>query len=315
MRPHGDEQPAYGPRSDMPSAPYPGGLGNPVSQGYPPTLGYPPMPPSDYAGAGQPPQQTPHPRYGAIGIVPWTLVQTIAGVTITLVPWVAFLVVGQLASGGTSATSGAHLRLSPVEDLIAAIGTLVLTSVIEAAFLIAPLYLAIRTRAHGVPISEAFRALGFRRAPFGLSVLLIVGGFILTLVIEFIYGLIIQATKLNLHTNVDALNSQAQYMPLVVIATLIGAVVVAPFCEETFFRGFALAGFLRGMGVWPAVILSAVLFTIAHGDVGSSVPILALGLVLAYIRWRTGSIWPGIALHIANNSLAAIVIIAPLIHL
>lgn len=310
MRPRGDEQPVNDPESEAPRLPYPEGQGYPAGyQSYPPAPGYPGgagYPASGYPGAGQP-------RYGAIGVVPWTLAQTIVGVAVTLVPWVTFLVAGQLAAGGTS-TAGGHVRLTPLEDLIAAIGTLFLTTLIEAAFLIAPLYLAIHTRAPGAPLSDAFRALGFRRAPLGLSLALIGGGFALTLAIEFIYGYIVELTKLNLHTNVDVLNNQAQYMPLVVVATLIGAVVVAPFCEETFFRGFALAGFLRGMGVWPAVILSAVLFTVAHGDIGSSVPILALGLVLGYARWRTGSIWPGIALHVANNSLAAIVIIGSLIH-
>lgn len=318
MGPRGDEETENGPQAEAPRVPDPKGYGYPAGyQGYASTPGYPDdrgYPPAGYPGAGQAPQQSDRRRFGAIGVVPWTFVQTIVGVAITLIPWVMFLVAGQLAAGGVSSVGGARVRLTPLEDLIAAIGTLVLTTVIEAAFLIAPLYLAIRTRAPGAPLSDAYRALGFRRAPLGLSLGLIAGGFVLTLAVEFIYGLIVQLTKLNLQTNVDVLNNQAHYMPLVVIATLIGAVVVAPFCEETFFRGFALAGFLRGMGIWPAVILSAVLFTIAHGDVGSSVPILALGLVLAYARWRTGSIWPGIALHIANNSLAALVIVGALIH-
>lgn len=318
MRPQGDDETENGPRADAPRVPNPDSYGYPAGyQGYPSTPRYPDAPgypPGGYPGAGQAPQPSVHRRFGAIGVVPWTFAQTVVGVAITLVPWVMFLVAGLLVGGSVSSGGGVRVRLTPLEDLIAAIGTLVLTTVIEAAFLIAPLYLAIRTRAPGAPLSDAFRALGFRRAPLGLSLGLIAGGFVLTLAIELIYGLIVQLTRLNLQTNVDVLNAQARYMPLVVVATLIGAVVVAPFCEETFFRGFALAGFLRGMGIWPAVILSAVLFTIAHGDVGSSVPILALGLVLAYARWRTGSIWPGIALHIANNSLAALVIIGGLIH-
>jgi membrane protease YdiL (CAAX protease family) len=57
-----------------------------------------------------------------------------------------------------------------------------------------------------------------------------------------------------------------------------------------------------------------VLFTASHGDVGSAAPILVLGLLLALVRWRTGSIWPGMALHMANNLLAAAVIIATLLH-
>ncbi|MFL5707338.1 MAG: type II CAAX prenyl endopeptidase Rce1 family protein [Ktedonobacteraceae bacterium] len=34
-----------------------------------------------------------------------------------------------------------------------------------------------------------------------------------------------------------------------------------------------------------------------------------IGLALAFLRWRTNSIWPGILLHMLNNSLGAFTII------
>jgi membrane protease YdiL (CAAX protease family) len=195
-----------------------------------------------------------------------------------------------------------------------AITTLVVSAVIECAFLIAPLYYAARTRPPGAPLSAGLRALGFRRAPLGISAALVVGGVIVTLAVSLLYGLIVELFRLDLKTNAQALQDQAASMPLTVLATLIVAVFVAPFCEEIFFRGYLFSGLLRGMSLWPAVVLSAVLFTLSHGDVGSAAPILVLGLLLALVRWRTGSIWPGMALHMANNLLAAAVIIATLLH-
>jgi len=90
-------------------------------------------------------------------------------------------------------------------------------------------------------------------------------------------------------------------------------VIIAPFCEEIFFRGFLFGGLLRGMSAIWATLLSTILFTIVHGDIGSAVPLFAIGLMLAVIRWRTGSIWPGMALHMLNNAIAALLVLATII--
>ncbi|HEX6799345.1 MAG TPA: CPBP family intramembrane glutamic endopeptidase, partial [Ktedonobacterales bacterium] len=94
------------------------------------------------------------------------------------------------------------------------------------------------------------------------------------------------------------------------ICTLIGAVFVAPFCEEIFFRGYLFAGLLRGVHVWLAALIATALFTLVHGDLGSAVLLFAIGLILAGMRYRLGSIWPGMVLHALNNGIAAIFILA-----
>ena len=66
------------------------------------------------------------------------------------------------------------------------------------------------------------------------------------------------------------------------------------------------------MNFWPAALLSAFLFALAHGDIGSFAVLFVFGLVLAVVRWRVGSIWPGIAIHAANNATAAVAIILAL---
>jgi uncharacterized protein len=90
---------------------------------------------------------------------------------------------------------------------------------------------------------------------------------------------------------------------------------VAPMCEETFFRGF-LFGTLRKLdlrvgkvqlGPWVAAVVVGILFGLAH--TGSAIaqdliPLGFLGFVLCLVRWRTRSLYPGMALHSANNSLA-----------
>jgi membrane protease YdiL (CAAX protease family) len=88
--------------------------------------------------------------------------------------------------------------------------------------------------------------------------------------------------------------------------------VIAPICEEFFFRGF-LFGVLRSWlaprawGTWVAAIITGILFGAAHFGSASAkylVPLAFLGFVLCIVRWKTGSLYPGMALHSINNALA-----------
>jgi sodium transport system permease protein len=74
-------------------------------------------------------------------------------------------------------------------------------------------------------------------------------------------------------------------------------------CEEFAFRGFILSG-LRHMGhKWRAILVSAVLFGLAHGVLQQSIVAGMFGLVLGYIAVQTGSIWPCIVFHALHNTL------------
>jgi CAAX protease family protein len=92
---------------------------------------------------------------------------------------------------------------------------------------------------------------------------------------------------------------------LVAVAFLVS--VVAPIAEEFFFRGFFFAALRNWRGVWPAAIITGLVFGSIH--VGSAetallLPLAFFGFVLCLLRERTGSLYPCIVLHSANNSLA-----------
>jgi membrane protease YdiL (CAAX protease family) len=114
---------------------------------------------------------------------------------------------------------------------------------------------------------------------------------------------------MQIQTNDQVILQQSKAAPLTTYATLIASVFVAPFCEEIFFRGFAFAGFLRSMSVGWAVFLSALVFAVAHADAGSFAVLFFIGIALAFLRWRTNSLWPSILLHLLNNGLGALLII------
>ena len=87
------------------------------------------------------------------------------------------------------------------------------------------------------------------------------------------------------------------------------AVGVAPFAEEAFFRGFVFSGFGKRFGYGWGAVLSALLFALAHLQLGALVPIFILGLLLAWLYWRTRSLWACILTHLAYNSIALLFMI------
>ena len=102
-------------------------------------------------------------------------------------------------------------------------------------------------------------------------------------------------------------------------AALIGAAVfvcvVAPIAEEFFFRGFVFGALRhwhvrvvgRDLGTWAAAVATGILFGLVHAGSASSqylIPLAFFGFVLCLVRWRTGSLYPCMALHSVNNSLA-----------
>ena len=87
------------------------------------------------------------------------------------------------------------------------------------------------------------------------------------------------------------------------LAWLIGFLLVG-IAEETLFRGYILATLSRGMGFWPAAILTSLLFGMAHfqnkGETALGLgAVVAAGLVLCLLLRVTGSLWMSIGFHAA----------------
>jgi membrane protease YdiL (CAAX protease family) len=93
------------------------------------------------------------------------------------------------------------------------------------------------------------------------------------------------------------------------VANFIVVCLVAPIVEELTFRGLGYR-LLEPFGRWTAVLLVGLLFGLAHGLV-EALPILAaFGAGLAYVRMRTGSVYPGMIVHATFNSLVLIAAVA-----
>lgn len=244
--------------------------------------------------------------------VPWTTQQTFRGVLFTLIPWVAFNLVGNALSGGTTTSQ----PISHAEDLAGAFIAFFFTGVTEGLFLIAPYQYARRALAEvQTNIRAIARALGLRRFRLGQALLMVLGLLILVIVINLVYSYILSILPWQIQTNDQVLLQEAADQPLTVYGLLLGSIVLAPFCEEIFFRGFVFTGILREHSAAWAIVISAALFAIAHVDPGSFIPLFAIGLALGFLRWKTGSTWAGVLLHMSNNLLASILIVLSLYHI
>lgn len=99
---------------------------------------------------------------------------------------------------------------------------------------------------------------------------------------------------------------------LAAISVLVSA--IGPAVEEVFFRGFLYGALKIKFGIPRAIFFSAFLFSFIHTNVLGFIPILVLGVFLAYLREKTGSLIPCITVHMVHNSaLTALMFLARVI--
>jgi len=95
---------------------------------------------------------------------------------------------------------------------------------------------------------------------------------------------------------------------LAIIAVL---ALVPAVCEEVAFRGFILSGLQTIRSKWTAIIISALLFGIAHGILQQSIMAAFVGVVLGIIAVQTGSLLPCVAYHLTHNALPILMSVFP----
>jgi membrane protease YdiL (CAAX protease family) len=92
---------------------------------------------------------------------------------------------------------------------------------------------------------------------------------------------------------------------LELVLLVAGLGLAAPVCEEFFFRGMLQRGLMKRVEPSMAIVLTALVFSAFHLDPVGFLARFELGVVFGLLAWRSGSIWPGVAAHAANNLVAA----------
>lgn len=93
----------------------------------------------------------------------------------------------------------------------------------------------------------------------------------------------------------------------ILLSNAISLALVPAICEELFFRGALqqlLCRSLRNHHV--AIVLTAVVFSLLHGEVFAFLPRFVLGLVLGYVFYYGGSLWINILVHFTNNLMVVV---------
>ena len=161
-----------------------------------------------------------------------------------------------------------------------------------------------------------FRRLGMPLV--GLAVVLITSVF-LGLMANLLGGLI---TELAPPLQEQAQSYQEQIQSLLLEGSIytqllaaLSVVLIAPICEEIFFRGTMLAEQRRGQTAAGAIILNGVLFSAMHMNPVAFVPLAIVGAYFAHITLRSNSLWAAVAGHAALNLVNGVLLLRLADHL
>jgi uncharacterized protein len=119
----------------------------------------------------------------------------------------------------------------------------------------------------------------------------------------FIWSVTVHTSKEKLLETLGTRQSTA-----LLVASALLTCVLAPICEEFLFRGYIFGALRNWRGLWPAALITGLLFGGVHAVGGAPAadlpPLAVLGFLLCLVYQRTGSLYPCIALHALNNSIA-----------
>ena len=88
---------------------------------------------------------------------------------------------------------------------------------------------------------------------------------------------------------------------------LISVSIFAPFFEEWLCRGIILRGLLKKVKPGWAIVISALIFGLIHGNLWQAIPAFIIGVILGYVYYKTGSLKLTMLMHCVNNTLSVIV--------
>jgi membrane protease YdiL (CAAX protease family) len=169
------------------------------------------------------------------------------------------------------------------------------------------LYLALQLRIRfGVPFWRTLRwwPLDTGKVPPWIGYLgFVLGGFLLSMLVGLVSSAFTPKNKMPIEQFLQ--DRHTAFLLLVLSVTL------APFFEETIFRGYLYPVVARTFGVIPGVVFTGLLFGLMHASqLGGNLPQVALlvtvGIAFTAVRAKTGSVLPGYLVHVSYNSFISI---------
>ena len=243
-----------------------------------------PLPPPEPASTAEPAPLDPHDQSGRALWPAWlSIAGFAAGYGTTIVVGLFVIVIaGAFGASTEDPPPGVNIGLTVAQNL----------ALIVAAYFFA--------RLSGRPAAADF---GLRPAPIWRSVRLLVAIWIGFFVASAIWAVAVGLDEQQ--TLPDELGADGSLLNALVVIVLV--TVIAPLGEELFFRGFFFGALRNWRGPILAAILSGAVFGLVHAGsapVAYLVPLAIFGFGLCMLYELTGSLYPAIALHALNNSIA-----------
>ena len=208
-------------------------------------------------------------------------------------PWIGLIgVLLALATGVVLGIPAAVIGHKDNGDL-STLGNVGVQLATALGFLMVPMAIAAQRGADG--IGEILRRLGARA--FRPKALLWMGA---AIVVYLVFAALYSALIVEPHQKDIAEGFGGVPIQVLLI------VILAPISEEVCFRGMLFSGLRERLPRIAAALISGLIFGGLHGLTGLTAvpPLMLFGVLLALLYERTGSIVPGILLHMLNNAVA-----------
>lgn len=139
----------------------------------------------------------------------------------------------------------------------------------------------------------------FRMKKLWLAVSAGVAVSILASLLNLVYANTSGVTGFDLSVSIVTADSLRQSFGM----TLLGVAVIPAVLEELFLRGVLQPIYEKLTGTWVAIVFTALLFAMLHGNLRNFLGPWLAGCLYGYLAYEFDSIWPSIAAHLTNNLL------------
>lgn len=158
------------------------------------------------------------------------------------------------------------------------------------------LYRKLHTRA------DAWFAIGIKKFHIAKAVRYILGYYCLVLGLLILIAVIAAAIAGDTGASTGSSDTSSIYGSI--WTNILITVLIAPIVEEVLFRGVLFSALREKYSVGLAILFTGLIFSFAHiGNPVQAVGMLPMGIYLGYMRYKLGSIIPGIILHASWNAL------------
>lgn len=144
-----------------------------------------------------------------------------------------------------------------------------------------------------------------KKAAISLTMFLAPVVLVSTIIVNLISAIFQDMAGITFESGLEDMTAEGPFSAVILVFTL---AVIPAIVEEFCIRGVVLQP-LRRYGDKFSIIMSAVIFSILHGNMVQIPYTLVAGIYFGYLCVATGSLWPSIVLHFINNMFSAIQLI------